>query len=67
MRSVKRFSVASWSALSTLLLLTAWSTGPAFAAVDQILGDCAGTISGQELNCTSNSIELAEVNVIGWI
>jgi len=64
MRSVKRFSVASWSALSTLLLLTAWSTGPAFAAVDQILGDCAGTISGQELNCTSNSIELAEVNVI---
>ena len=64
MQSVKRFSVASWSALSTLLLLTAMSAGPAFAAVDQIQGDCAGTILGGPLNCTANSVNLAEVIVV---
>ena len=63
MRSIKRFSVASWPAFS-ILLLTLWSSGPAFAAVDQIQGDCAGTIQGQALNCTANSVELAQVTVV---
>lgn len=64
MQSVKCSSVASWSVLSTLLLLTAIFTSPAFAAVDQIQSDCAATILGGPLNCTANSVKLAEVIVI---
>jgi len=64
MQSVKRFSVASWSVFSTLLFLIAMSAGPAFAAVDQIQSTCAATILGGALNCTANSVELAEVKVI---
>jgi len=63
MRSIKRFSVASWPVIS-ILLLTLWSSGSAFAAVDQIQGDCAATILGGALNCTANSVELAEVIVV---
>ena len=63
MRSIRRFSVASWPTFS-IFLLTLWSSGSALAAVDQIQGDCAATIKGDSLNCTSNSVELAVVNVL---
>ena len=59
----KKSSPAGLVSLALYTSLSLWSFS-AIAVVDQIQGDCAATIQGQSLNCTSNSVELALVTVI---
>ena len=76
MRSVKRFSVMSWTTLSTLFLILISTSGSVIAGslanpVEQLIkdpSDCMADIIGQTLSCTSNDIQLASgavVDVVG--
>jgi hypothetical protein len=58
-----RFSLNRLFVFTVLASVFSWS-GSAMAVVDQIQGTCPATIIGGPLNCTANSVELAQVTVL---
>ena len=62
MRSVSRYSVAIWSALSFFLLLTAWSSSSVMAAQDALICP-ADRINSNGNICTASDVSLAAAAV----